>query len=230
MRVLGTALATALGLAGHSAAAQDMFELFDGKGYAGLKAGVGLVEDIDVNATVDGTIRISGSGSIEIDNALIVGGVAGYRFNDWLTGEVEAVYGQADYDAISGSATVSNGGTSVTFDGTAPIDGELSALSGLVNVYLTPPVDDTGTWQPYIGGGIGMMSYEDDIATIDGVAVNLSDDATELVWQFKAGIDFAMTPQWWVGVEYAYVGAETGTSFTEDFAMHAFTARAVFKF
>jgi len=195
--------------------------------YAGIGGGLILPQDIDVS--VSGAI--TGNGEISFDNGYQFGGFLGYHFTPMIAGELQVDYASADYDQVSGTL----GGTSGSFD----VNGDISAWTGFMNVLITPPMDK---FHPFIGGGIGLASYHDEInsVTIGGVttAVNSDNDDTSFAADGIVGFDYAFTKNFSLGARYQHMWVDSGSSETSggimvktgDANIDAITARATWKF
>lgn len=203
----------------------------DGKLYLGLEGGMVLPRDVDVSAATSANgVTVTGSGSLEFDNGFSLAGVAGYRFTDLITAEAELGYSKVDYDSVTGTLTVSDGTNTANVNGTADVEGDLTALVGMANVLLTPKLDRAERIKPFVGVGLGFVSYDDEITSIGGTAVSASDDDTALAYQLKLGFDVAATEQVDFGASYSYWVADTDTEYTDDFAAHRLLLRAVYRF
>ena len=204
----------------------------DGKGYVGLETGLVLLGDVGIGGggTAGNGITYSGSGEFQFDNGFGLGFIAGYRLSDWITAEVEGAYSSVDYDNLTGSLTASNETNTSTISGTVDVDGQITALSGVFNLLLTPKITDGDTVRPFVGVGAGVLSYDDEIDSINGVAVDGSESDTVFAYQFKAGLDVDVSDSFSVGASYSYVGAETGDSITDDATIQRLMIRGVLKF
>lgn len=204
----------------------------EGRAYLGIEAGAVLPEDIGVSAATNaGGVTVTGSGDISLETGLALGVIGGYQITDWLIGEAELAYAAFDYDKISGSVTINDGTSNVVINGSARIDGDISTVLGMANLLFTPLIDTSGHIQPFIGGGIGFAAYDETVNSIDGTALTgASHSDTVFAWQFKTGIDVAVTDDVTVGGRYGYLTAQSGTEYTEDLAAHSLMLSASYRF
>jgi Opacity protein and related surface antigens len=217
-------------ISGNIAQADEITSV-DGRWYAGIETGLVMVSDIGVSAGVTaGGFTITGSGDISFDNGMSVGGIIGHKVNDWVALELEASYLSVDYKDISGSITVSDGTSSVTVSGAETVDGDITAFAGLVNVLLTPKIDDSGTFKPFVGAGLGFLDYDDEVSRIGTTSVTSKESNTAFAYQFKTGMDIAVNENVALGIAYTYSGAETGDSNTDDAVMQRLMVRGVIHF
>lgn len=150
------------------------------------------------------------------------GGGVGYRINEWL--RVDATIDQRTPAAFSAYSSRSNFVTGRNLEA-----GDLSALTGLVNVYA-----DLGTWwgfTPYIGAGVGVAqkdvhhAYTQTTCFVDGcdgapgsgarTAVARPDKSVaSLAWALTAGLSHAVGAGFSIDAAYRYVDfgrAKSGT-------------------
>lgn len=207
----------------------------DGKGYVGLETGLVMLGDVGWSISGSGLLfglDASGtiSGEYQYDRGIGFGGVVGYRMTDWLTAEVEAAYSTVEYDklTISGNGTID--GRNYSISQTVDIDGEITSVSGLVNMLITPRIGITDSVRPFVGIGAGFLSYDEEIDSIDGVATSGSVSDTAFAYQFKTGLDVDVSDSFSLGASYSYVGAETGDSITDDATIQRLMLRGVLKF
>ena len=113
----------------------------------------------------------------------------------------------------------------------APIDGDTSAFSYMVNGYFDFPTN--GPVKPYIGGGIGFATVSIDWH-VPGFfplsQVSIADDSdSDVAYQFSAGIGYEINPRTTVSFGYRYFATEelqmmfdSGTPFTMEYQSHEF--------
>ncbi len=113
----------------------------------------------------------------------------------------------------------------------APIDGDTSAFSYMVNGYFDFPTN--GPVKPYIGGGIGFATVSIDWH-VPGFfpfsQVSIADDSDSgVAYQFSAGIGYEINPRTTVSFGYRYFATEelqmmfdSGTPFTMEYQSHEF--------
>lgn len=134
-----------------------------------------------------------GRGELETDGGFGITGALGYAYGNGLRVEVEIGYRQNDLDRIS----VGGFGTTAT----GPVNGEISALSGMANVYYDYPIN--GGLIPYIGGGIGAASVD-----IDSTALAADDSETAFAYQFMGGLRYPLNERLAVRVGYRFFTTE----------------------
>lgn len=152
--------------------------------------GASFVSDSDFDGNIAGTPF---SGKSEFDNTWVVGGALGYRFTRNIRAEFNLSYRNADID-------------SATFDGVGTVEGagDVSALTGMVNVYYDFA---TGSkFRPYIGAGLGFARIELDS---DANAAMVSNDSdTVFAWNLMAGIAYAVSDNAEITLGYRYLGSQ----------------------
>lgn len=132
----------------------------------------------------------------DVGNSYVVGGGAGYRFNDYLRADVTIGY-RGGYD-IDASQSVSGS--------TFAVNGDVSSLTGMVNAYVD--VAKFGMFRPYVGGGIGVSrnKVSNLSASYLGVTGSVNDHSeTSFAWQASAGVGVEVAPNVTVDVGYRYV-------------------------
>lgn len=142
----------------------------------------------------------------EIDNGFALSGEIGLRFDPGIRLGLEVSYTDAD---VATHAGVTVGGTNI--DGvdaavlTGSVDqlgatvgqvvadgqGRIKTLSGFANAYYD--FNAEGTFQPYVGGGIGISSV-DVRYNPSGVPI-VDDSSTRFAYQLMAGATFRVTLQ-----------------------------------
>jgi outer membrane immunogenic protein len=143
-----------------------------------------------------GTIRT------EADNGYRVGGALGYFFNRYLSGEVELSYTRNNLDTLN---VVSSGGAA-SLEG----KGNATTLSGMVNGYLSLPMDKI---RPYVGGGIGVTRVSANGAGFAGVPGETDDSDNAFSWQLLAGVGFQIAPALELGARYRFQHVNSYTLF-----------------
>ena len=156
--------------------------------YGSVNAGLAIMPDGDIDVTVDIPDFIVGSGTAELayDTGFTFGGAVGYMMENFRV-EGEISYQTNDFDNISGPG------------GSFPVDGDISALTFLVNGYLD--FDTGGPMTPYITAGIGYSNVE---ASIEGG----SEDDNVFTYQLGVGLGYAMSETVTLDLRYRYLGAE----------------------
>jgi opacity protein-like surface antigen len=105
------------------------------------------------------------------------GGAFGYKMDD-IRVDIEALYSQLSKDTLE----------------TAPIPAianNLTAFSGLVNVYYDVAIEDMPI-TPYIGIGVGAAYIKNPLAT---KVTNDKDSGFGFAYQAKAGVNYDVTPE-----------------------------------
>lgn len=219
----------AIGLAalfGRAACAQPMTD----KIYARLGAGALVLNDIDFSASAAAYgITLTANGTFSFDPGAAATGAIGYRYNRWIAFEGELGYGSASYDKVSGNFTASVGGNSVTVSGSTTIDGDVTMISGLANLLVTPL--GRQVFSPYGGAGIGFVHIKDQIDAIGGdTSVQGSETSTELAADVLAGFDYRVKDAASIGAQYRYFWADSGSDGVDDATAHTFllTGKLVF--
>jgi opacity protein-like surface antigen len=150
------------------------------------------------------------------DSSPLFGLGGGYKFNDYLRGDLTVEYrGAADFSALDWKTV---GGATTTNDFTA----QKSEWLMLANAYV-----DVGTYwgvTPYFGAGIGAsrntISHFRDINVITSGAARADSDPTwNLAWALHAGLGIQATDRMTVDLGYSFVSlgdARTGTLLNDD--------------
>jgi opacity protein-like surface antigen len=145
------------------------------------------------------------------DSATFFGLGVGYKFNDWLRGDITGEYrGKANF----------HGSDHVTFPGGEGVDnysGSKSEWVFLANAYL-----DLGTWwcvTPYVGAGVGMANvnihgFRDDGFNNFGISTAYAADANKwnFAWAAHAGITYKVTQSMNIDLGYRYLSLGSGTT------------------
>ncbi len=187
-------LAVAMALASTALASPALAR--DDAWYVGVEGGVMIVEDLSLD--IRGT---NNAGSINNDVGYDFGGVVGYDFGGFRT-EVEVSYRSADAESLAiGAPGIPAGpGAIANFTGTVPTNGQVNALSFMVNGLLDFG-DDDGL-QGFVGGGVGVAR-----AKVTNVFANpawLNDSDTGFAWQALAGVRTPLSDNIDVGLTYRF--------------------------
>lgn len=200
-----------------------------GNAYAGLSVGWVSPEDVNFSGSASsGGYTSSAAGKFEFKDGYSVTGAVGYRFNDYLRAEGEIGYTKFDYDKVTLNGTITNGSTTYTVAGSAPLEGEVSSWIGMVNGIVAPLGKSKVT--PLIGGGIGFAATDEKITRIGTTAANLSSEHTDLALNGLVGVEASVTTNVDLGVRYRYYWVDSGDSGHDDFTAHNLSATAAFKF
>lgn len=160
--------------------------------YAGLYAGYGK--------THDSKLRIEGypPGTLLFEPSYRLGGIAGYDFAGPLRVELDIAWRTAGIDGLEAPAV-----------GKIAAIGELTALSGLVNLLYEFPVE--GRLQPHIGAGLGAvrLGLNDAVVDVPGVGLTPVADDSVIVpaWQLLGGVSWPLGQTLDLTVEYRLFGA-----------------------
>ena len=218
-KLVGFACGMALVAAGPIAAAQAA------KGfYIGAHGGAVFLEDADTTLAALVSPFTAVSFETQFDPGYLFGGVVGYGYTDMFRVEAEVSYLDNDLDEFTNSGSVS-------------VDGDITALAGMVNVYLD--FRPGKSWRPYIGGGIGAANLDLDISGVAGTPVSFSDTDTVFAYQFMAGVEYKITPRLALGAEYRFFGTDdpnfedtvpTPVSFESEYQSHNVLVRLRYYF
>ena len=207
--------------------------------YFGLNAGMIVPNDVDIKKSEAGVVNgvtysANVAGTFKFDSGYQLGGVIGYRLNDFLSLESELTYSSFDYDkvdvTVGGTATV--GGT--TFTGTAnssyEVNGNISAFSIIFGPVLDLDVREDVEF--FFGGGVGFTNYNDEIKSVGGsTGLSYDEDFTDFTAKFKTGINYSISSDSYVQAEYGYNFVDSGIeNYSDDFSANSFNARLVFNF
>jgi opacity protein-like surface antigen len=195
-----------------------------GKAYVGATAGVIIPEDL--GATFSGAL--AGTGNLSFSAGPAFTGFVGYRINNYLAAEGELGFASFDETQFSGNFN----GVSVS----AAIDGRVNTVLAFANAIVTP-IGRSG-FSPYIGGGLGLVNFDEKVNTIGGLAVNTTSNETDVAANLIVGFDFPVSNRWSVGGRYRFVWVNTSSTSTsggittkqDDLTAHLLTATATFHF
>ena len=213
----------------------------DGKFYGRLDGGVIVPNDTsysisgsvtNANLTATGTV----SGEIKSKTGYAIGGALGYQLNNNFAVEAQISHVQFELDSASVdvAGTLTSGGSNLTVNVNTDIDleGDVSALTGMFNLFARLPLANNLT--PYVGAGLGFVNWEINIDSISQggttLTVNGQDDDTDLAANLIAGLEYPVTDQIWLGGRYTYSWTNTGTDISEDVTANIFQASAKFRF
>ncbi|NQV93747.1 MAG: porin family protein, partial [Sphingomonadales bacterium] len=190
----------ALGMALASTALATPALARDDQWYVGVDGGAMIAEDLSISvAGTDNAIKTDHDVGYDFD------GIVGYDFGGFrLEAEVgykSAAANNAQVD-LPGIPDLANGSGSV-FIGATPINGELNALSFMLNGMFDFG-DDDGV-QGFLGGGVGVARTE-----VTGIFAGpyLNDSDTGFAWQVLAGVRAPLSNSWDVGLKYRFFNAD----------------------
>jgi len=157
--------------------------------YVSGNLGLSLVPDLDQEIIGFGMVS-----DVSLDLGFRIGGVLGYNFGAFRA-EGEIAYRTNDTDDGN-----------IVGLGPGPVEGDISALSFMVNGYYdfhsanSPLV-------PYLGVGLGFASIDADITAPFLTPLPLIDDsATVAAFQFMAGFGYNINPTTTLTFDYRYFG------------------------
>lgn len=204
----------------------------DGSLYGRLSAGAIIPRDVGVKPGSQGGLTVnSGSATIKSKAAAAVSGSLGYRFNNVFAVEGEFGYAKFKLDEITGSGTVTSGGTTYNIaSGTSTIDGDIESIVGMANLIIHIPT--SGVVEPYLGGGVGFVNWDISLSRIGTLTCSgsCSDSGTDLAAAGIVGIDFNLAKNLSAGLRYKYLWTDTGTGITDDVTAHIAQASLKFTF
>ena len=165
--------------------------------YVSLHGGVSIpkstISDFD---TPGGPLFGPGTMTTEADLGYRFGGAFGYAFSRYLSAEVELSYTHNELDTISVVSAGFPAGPSPL-----PARGGATTLSGMVNAYLSLPMD---RWRPYVGAGAGQSYVSANGVGIAGVVGETNDNASAFSWQVMGGVGFQLSPSLELGARYRF--------------------------
>lgn len=166
--------------------------------YIGILGGITFLSDTDFQGSgipPDSIVTTSWN------NGFHIGGVAGYRFSDYLRLEAELTYRQNNLDTLEASGP--------GFDSVAQ-DGDIKTVGFLGNLWVDI---DLGQFPvvPYVGGGAGIGGAELQLAPVDlgssGTFLsNESETAFVFAYQLGAGIGYSFNEHITLSLDYRYFG------------------------
>lgn len=192
--------------------------------YLDLRGGAGLLMDADNSgAGITSDIVIES----EFDTGFVIDVAVGYADPSGFRGEIAIGYRANDLDTL----TIADDGGVGAFLGVGSLngisvnaDGEVTALSGMLNGYYDFDVD--GGFKPFIGAGIGLARIEVD-GSVLGVTI-VDDDDTVFAYQGLAGISYEITQSVTASLLYSYFATTdpeftdaAGGNFDSEFGSHA---------
>jgi len=192
VRPLAAAMTACLCLAATGATADQGF-------YVGLGAGLWFSEDSDARGHPSEIYSPPFDATGTPDQGTAFSGAVGYRFADGLRVEGELNYRENDLDEFTvrepGSLAAllppelrQNPAALDSLRGTSPIDGDLSAVSLMANLYYD--VDLGPGLKPYVGGGVGLSRIS--VAVGSSGRQLTDDDDTVFAYQIGAGLAYQL--------------------------------------
>ena len=158
--------------------------------YLGVHGGAVFLPDADTSVDNTGVPTIDAE--LERDAGWLAGVAAGYAWSNGLALEAELTYRRNGLDNIA------------LLGMDLDLDGDQESAAALANAYYR--LNNASNWTPYAGLGIGVARV-----TLDADAENggtFKDSETGFAYQAMAGVDYALTPQLDLGIEYRYFATE----------------------
>ncbi len=174
--ILSAPALTAVALTAGAANAQQINDT-----YVSAKGSYGWMQNADVSGP-DMKMNDGWGGNVAV----------GRYFAKNIRGEAELGYYTNGVDKVKVPA------------GDTGADGDVSALTGMLNGYYEPYADCR--IKPYVGAGVGVANINLDGVTAGGAALADGDD-TVLAGQVMAGASYALTPRTDLTAEYRYLQA-----------------------
>lgn len=165
--------------------------------YISGNVGASSLDDSDY---IDTAAIGSATGNVEFDGGIAATGAIGYALKNFRV-EGEVSYRRNDLDLIR-IDTVSIAGLLFTNVGSFDIQGETTALSGMINGWYE--FDTKSKWVPFVGGGVGVSHVNLNIDSIAGIATNFDESDTVFAYQVGAGIGYNVNEKMTVTFGYRY--------------------------
>ncbi|BHH86159.1 outer membrane protein [Desulforhopalus sp. 52FAK] len=145
--------------------------------------------------------------SYDFDESVVAGLAVGYFFNDAFRVEAEARF--RNQETEDGTLAGLNSRSNETFN----LGGEVDTTTLMANAIYE--FDNTSKFIPYVKGGLG-VAYSDASADFDlqptfsmyGITDRWDfpdNDETNFAWSIGAGVDYQITDNILVGLEYQYI-------------------------
>jgi opacity protein-like surface antigen len=158
--------------------------------YVSIHGGVKFDEDWD---DFSEAYILSPDATFETEDGWRFGGSIGYVFSSFLALEGEVSYLRQDFDQLTEDTEPEPG----------EIGGDLSVLTGMVNIIAGVPL---GSFvQPYVGAGIGVahVSFDTDVnINFGGTVFTLDDSDNSFAAQAFAGLNLMLSDRVAIGGRY----------------------------
>ncbi len=190
------------------------------------KSGAGVINGVSFSTNI--------AGNFVFENGYQVGGVLGYRLNDFLSFETDLSFTKFDYDklelTVAGTASVGGNTFTGTDNTTYDVDGTISSFSMILGPVFDMDVRED--FEFFVGGGVGFASYADEIKTVGGSSgLAFDENFTDFAAKFKTGFSYSLSDQFYLQAEYGYNFVDSGIeNYSEDFSANSFTAKILFNF
>jgi opacity protein-like surface antigen len=148
--------------------------------YVSGNLGVGFASDSDITESGFPPVEVS------FDTGFAVAGAIGTAIDAFRV-EGAVAYQQNDFDKAMGIVD---------------LEGDISALSFLVNGYYD--FDTKSAWTPYLTAGLGFSMIDVNDLGIAGEGDRMSDDDTVFAYQLGAGIGYAVNDAVTLDASYRY--------------------------
>lgn len=170
--------------------------------------------------------------SYDFDEGVVAGLAVGYYINDAFRVEAEARF--RNQETEDGNLFGYNSRSSETFN----LGGEVDTTTIMAN--LIYEFDNTSNFTPYIKGGLG-IAYSDASADLDiqptFTTFGFTDrwqypdnDETNFAWSIGAGVDYNLTENLLLGLEYQYIDMgdiSTGVDINGDWIDYDLSAHEI---
>jgi len=198
--------------------------------YVGVDAGVIVPESISVHGSSAG---VTFNGDLNFETGAATGITLGYHVTPFIAVEGNFEYAGFDLHSLSGTVSVSGGGSA---SGSVGLQGHLDTYNGLFNAIWSPL--GAANWNglsPYLGAGLGFSHINETLNGAGGVSFStVTDDETDFAANGIVGVDYAVMPQLTIGARYRLIYVNTSSSdsgFSNgDFIGHVITANATWHF
>jgi hypothetical protein len=193
----------------------DETDPYRASAYAGVF--IPQVESWSGNGAISG-LPFTATGKLTSKTGWAIGGLLGYSFEDvpdwrWLNIDLTAGYVSSSFDHFAGTLTLPGLGS---IPGPVPLSGDFHTYAGFVNFLATPFGNRAllgNKVTPFIGIGPGIASTTANLKSfsLGGVAlpVNNSSNETDFAFDVTFGADYALSPQWDLGIAYQYTWIDT---------------------
>jgi OOP family OmpA-OmpF porin len=161
--------------------------------YGSFLGGINFLEDSDLEVNIPNNPPLEGG--LVVDTGWATGVAFGYQWENGFALEGETTYRENGLkrQEMMGS----------TFD----IRGDVNSFAGMLNAKYE--LDTGGPFTPFIGAGIGAA-----LITVDanpGTPDAFKDSDTEFAYQAMAGVNYEVSSQFTLGLEFIYFGAGSPT-------------------
>jgi opacity protein-like surface antigen len=167
---------------------------------------------LDLDLDTDGGFRVGGAIGFQFSDIFAIEGEVSWASQEFDEGELKSAtvtetqedVGQTDFDTVTlpcGPAVTGPLGIPSCINA---VDGDLSILTGMINLIAGFPLGEV--IRPYVGVGAGFahVSFED-VGVITPSICCLDDSDTAFAAQVFAGIDLMFGDRWGIGGRYRYV-------------------------